>query len=130
MKMFSGQVYHIRNEQEIRNKRRLSEAMRALNFRALSSILKDYSDTPSENLGTAIQALSSLGFKFRDLTRETDPELRGVSIVQDKRDNIKPVAFVSSTRRYKDGELVVEVYRFDCDARVDTFEMHHISGWN
>ena len=93
------------------------------------SVLSDYSETAPEDIVDLAYELEKAGFRMHDLTRSTDPELRGVVIYRREGDSLAAIALMKTPRHLRDG-VAVDICRFDRENRIDTFEVKLVSPWN
>ncbi len=109
---------------------RFLRALQVLLQQSIISVLADYSETPREDMFDLIFELEKAGLSMHDLTREADPEYRGIFICRGAGDNKVPIAFVEMPRELGAGGFAVDVCRFDRDNKTYTMVMKPVDSPN
>ncbi|MBA4419377.1 MAG: hypothetical protein C0392_15955 [Syntrophus sp. (in: bacteria)] len=107
----------------------MSRAIHILNERAYRTVLNDYSEAAPGDFSGVLSQLQAAGFKFHDLSKEADPEHRGVLILTGEGNTLKAIAFVSLVKISLNGFLI-DIHRFDKGCRTDTLELRKVTSWN
>ena len=102
------------------------QALRVLLQQSIISVLADYSETPREDMSDLIFELEKAGLSMHDLTREADPEYRGIFICRGAGDDRAPIAFVEIPRELGAGGFAVDICRFDRENRTYTLVMRPV----
>ena len=104
-------------------------AVRVLCEHAFTSILKDYADVMSDNLGGLMSQGEALGFRLYDVTRGSSQEAEGTLLYREVGDKLVAIAFISLARSPETGGVIVEINRLDKD-RMDILELRETTTWN